>query len=96
TRKVVSRPLRCAGAIINSKYVLTAAHCLDPAELGRKKLTVIHLGDYDLTTDKWDCEKTPLGQRLLLPPHIVAGVEDTVLHPESYNTKGQSPPMMWH
>ncbi|RXG70630.1 Serine protease easter, partial [Armadillidium vulgare] len=78
---------KCAGAIINSRYVLTAAHCLDPAELGRKKLTVIHLGDYDLSTTR-DCVETRLGQSCS-PPHIVAGVEETVSHPD-YNTRGKS------
>ncbi|RXG58495.1 Serine protease easter [Armadillidium vulgare] len=49
--------------------------------------SVIHLGDYDLSTEN-DCERTSLGLRCS-PPHIVAGVEDTVLHPK-YNTRGKS------
>ncbi|KAB7496397.1 Serine protease easter [Armadillidium nasatum] len=77
----------CAGSVINSKYVLTAAHCLDPNEIGGHTLSVIHLGDYDLTTDK-DCERKSLGLKCF-PPHIVAGVEDTVLHPK-YNTRAKS------
>ncbi|RXG72768.1 Serine protease easter, partial [Armadillidium vulgare] len=49
--------------------------------------SVIHLGDYDLATDR-DCEKTGLGLKCY-NPHIVAGVEDTISHPK-YDTRGSA------
>ncbi|KAL7644136.1 UNVERIFIED_CONTAM: hypothetical protein RMT77_004960 [Armadillidium vulgare] len=76
----------CAGAIISSKYVLTAANCLDPESLGKKRLSVIHLGDYDLDTER-DCLQTPFGL-LCSKPHIVVGIEETVSHPD-YNIRGK-------
>ncbi|KAL7644135.1 UNVERIFIED_CONTAM: hypothetical protein RMT77_004959 [Armadillidium vulgare] len=75
----------CAGAIISSKYVLTAANCLDPESLGNKRLSVIHLGDYDLATER-DCQQTRLGPRCS-KPHIVVGIEETISHPD-YNLRG--------
>ncbi|KAB7505504.1 Coagulation factor XI [Armadillidium nasatum] len=77
---------QCAGAILNSKYVLTAANCLDPESLGEKRLSVIHLGDYNLDTEK-DCLLTLLGLRCS-KPHIAVGIEETVLHPD-YNIRGK-------
>ncbi|KAL7644132.1 UNVERIFIED_CONTAM: hypothetical protein RMT77_004956 [Armadillidium vulgare] len=77
----------CAGAIISSKYVLTAANCLDPESLGNKRLSVIHLGDYDLETER-DCQQTRLGPRCS-KPHIVVGIEETISHPD-YNLRGTS------
>ncbi|KAB7496398.1 Azurocidin [Armadillidium nasatum] len=75
----------CAGAIINSKYVLTAATCLGPENLGKRRLSVIHLGDYDLATER-DCQQTRLGPRCS-KPHIVVGVEETFSHLD-YNLRG--------
>ncbi|KAB7496395.1 Mast cell protease-like protein, partial [Armadillidium nasatum] len=77
----------CAGAIINSKYVLTSATCLDLESLREKRLSVIHLGDYDLDSER-DCQQTRLGPRCS-KPHIVVGVEETVSHPD-YNIRGKA------
>ncbi|KAB7496394.1 Hepatocyte growth factor activator [Armadillidium nasatum] len=57
------------------------------AIINSKYVSVIHLGDYDLATDR-DCEKTGLGLKCF-NPHIVAGVEDTISHPK-YDTRGRA------
>lgn len=42
------RAIRCSGSLINRRYVLTAAQCLN------NNLTGVRLGDYNVTSDK-DC-----------------------------------------
>ncbi|RXG57615.1 hypothetical protein Avbf_16833 [Armadillidium vulgare] len=47
----------CAGAIISSKYVLTAANCLDPESLGKRRLDRFrfYLRPFDFKYD-YDCD----------------------------------------
>ncbi|XP_055906475.1 serine protease 7-like [Eupeodes corollae] len=66
----------CSGSLINSRYVLTAAHCL----VG-KPLHSIRLGEYDTSNDGIDCIGTDCAD-----PVLDVYAEDIIVHP-NYNEK---------
>ncbi|XP_047526263.1 CLIP domain-containing serine protease HP8-like [Pieris napi] len=53
---------QCGGTIINSKYILTAAHCVVD-----KKIEGVRIGEYDINTDR-DCEYEP--DKVICEDHI--------------------------
>jgi len=72
----------CGGSVINNRYVLTAAHCVN--NLGTRRLVNVRLGEHNLAT-KIDCEKLPEAvEETCRPEAIDVGIERVIPH-ESYS-----------
>ena len=73
----------CAGSLINARYVVTAAHCVDNSAIRSVgNLVNVILGEYD-TRNETDCINI-FGITSCADPPLIVPVDAIIVHPEWY------------
>ncbi|EDX06428.1 GD10703 [Drosophila simulans] len=75
----------CAGSLIASRYVLTAAHCLSVEDF---YVASVCLGEHDTDNDP-DCTRLPNGAKKCVPAYVDIDVDKRVPH-EQYSKRNES------